>query len=372
MPPSLVAPTCSMLGQLTEHLNCTIVLCTATQPMWERRTGFAEGLHTVRQAAPASLELFRRLRRTQVTWPAASEPPWDWPRVADKIPEDTAALCVVNTKRAALQLFEELKARGRMGLVHLSTNMCPAHRLKILDEVRRRLLVSQPCTLVSTQLIEAGVDVDFPIVFRQLAPLEAIVQAAGRCNREGQLNDAAGNPGGRVIVFRTVGDASPNDPWYRAGIQIVEQLLRAGYTPDIHNPADLEDYFRRLYRSGELDAKRIQELRGRMFATIWRGDPGQANLGRYRIVEEDTTPVVVVKWKERHDHIEKLLKEYRRSPTRSLRRRLSQFQVNLRDFEIEQSSELLMEEPVGVFSWRGAYDDATGLIFRYASEDLVV
>lgn len=146
---------------------------------------------------PSELKLFDRLRRVNVTWPQRDQPPFDWPDVAKQMEGERAALCIVNTKKAAKLIFDELREQTDASAFHLSTAMCPAHRLEVLDEVRRRLKAGDRCHLVSTQLIEAGVDVDFPLVMREFAPLEAIVQSAGRCNREGWMNKPDGTPGGR-------------------------------------------------------------------------------------------------------------------------------------------------------------------------------
>jgi CRISPR-associated endonuclease/helicase Cas3 len=146
--------------------------------------------------------------------------------------------------------------------------MCPAHRLRVLDQVRQRLDNSQTCYLVSTQLIEAGVDVDFPFVMRELAPLEAVIQAAGRCNREGKLNGPDGSPGGKVVVFRSnAAEVDPKkyyppDRWYRAGRSVLESsFLNNDREPQIDDPADIKEYFERLYRAGDLDSRQIQSAR---------------------------------------------------------------------------------------------------------------
>ena len=152
------------VGQLVSTLGCTVLLCTATQPAFDH-ADMPERLRNVREIIPPELDLFVRLRRVQVVWPKPDDARLDWPAVAERMREHPAALCVVNTRRAARELFAELKKLGR-DVFHLSTSMCPAHRILVLDEVRRRLDSKKPapCYLVSTQLIEAGVDVDFPFV----------------------------------------------------------------------------------------------------------------------------------------------------------------------------------------------------------------
>ena len=253
LPAGFIAPTCQMLQQIQDYLGCTILLCTATQPAWMQDDRLLpQGIKNVREIIPSQLDLYRRLKRVAVTWPHPDAPPLSWSEVAVRMLKSAQALCVVNSKQAARELFAELRQRAPGNVYHLSTAMCPAHRLQVLDQVRHLLAESQPCQLVSTQLIEAGVDIDFPLLLRELAPLESIVQAAGRCNREGLLRRPDGQPGGEVVVFQSVDGTLPPDGWYRNGTAIVAQdFLRQGRQPDIHLPADLAEYFRRLYPTGD-------------------------------------------------------------------------------------------------------------------------
>jgi CRISPR-associated endonuclease/helicase Cas3 len=260
LPPDLVAPTCSMLGQLAAQLGCTIVLCTATQPAFDH-IKIEDRLAGVREIIPPDLNLFERLTRVRISWPGQGQR-LEWAAVAATMAQEPAALCIVNTRRAARELFVLLKEHVAESAFHLSTGMCPAHRLAVLDTVKVRLEKHERCYLVSTQLIEAGVDIDFPFVLREVGPLEAIIQSAGRCNREMRLRGPDGKPGGRVLVFRTVEGRLPSDAWYRAGRSVVEQnFLNHGREPRIDNSADIREYFERLYHTGELDRWKIQSLR---------------------------------------------------------------------------------------------------------------
>ena len=358
LPPELVAPTCSMLGQLTSQLGCTIVLCTATQPAFDHPELKPEERLGAEEITTPELDLFARLSRVRVAWPKREEAPHTWPALARRMREQKAALCVVNTKRAARDLFAALKDKGNA--FHLSTSMCPAHRLAVLDEVRRRLEVGEPCYLISTQLIEAGVDVDFPLVMRELAPLEAIIQAAGRCNREGRLNGTDGSPGGRVVVFRSAAAVVepakyyPPDRWYKAGRCVLEtSFLNAGREPRIDAPEDMREYFERLYRSGDLDGPKIQAARGRYeFDTVARS---------YRLIDDDGESVVVATWEEKKDEVAALLAAVLRKPTRANFRKLARFQVNMRRHELMKAAGAVAEEAPGLFVWRGGYDPALGL-----------
>ncbi len=355
LPPGLVAPTCDMLQQIVKYLGCSIVLCTATQPAWRRRPGLESGLPPAHEIAPPALDLFAKLRRVRIRWPKDRDEKLDWPVVAGQMRSRTSALCVVNTRQAALDLYAELKGQGSQTVFHLSTTMCPRHRLSVLDDVRKRLKGKAPCLLVSTQLIEAGCDVDFPFVMREMAPLEAIIQAAGRCNREGLLCGPEGNPdGGRVVVFRSVEGRLPKDRWYAAGRDVVENhFLARRQEPDVGGQKDMEDYFIRLLHAGDVDARRIQAARAAF------NFPEVAE--KYRLIEEETFAVVPVNWEAHEAEIQTLLDAVRKAPSRKTFRALAPFQVNLRGFELAKAAQMVTEDPSGVRLWTGVYDKEIGL-----------
>lgn len=375
LPPGLIEPTCSMLNGLTGFAGASIVLCTATQPAWNKSSDLVNGLENVREIVSPELNMFERLRRVNVEWPTKSDAPLDWPDVAQIMNNEVAALCVVNTKKAAKVLFDAIRERTDASAFHLSTAMCPAHRLEVLDEVRRRLKANEPCHLVSTQLIEAGVDVDFPLVMRELAPLEAIVQAAGRCNREGLRNEPNGQPGGRVIVFRSVAGSLPHgDGWYPRGRDTLETaFLNGNREPDIASPSNMREYFQRLYATGSVDARGIEPLRQRQrFATIWHGDESDNRRGRYRLIEDNTFPAFVATWTPHVEVVQRLLDELARRPSPRLFRELGRFQVNFRHHEKFSLAGLLSTEAIGVEVWRGKYDEQLGIIRELDELDWIV
>lgn len=356
LPPGLVAPTCGMLKQLAAPvadggLGCTVVLCTATQPAFDHPKLGADRLSAT-EIVPAGLDLFNRLKRVELRWPGGNER-WSWSDVAGRMLGERSALCVVNTKDAARAVFAELKARGAGGAFHLSTAMCPAHRLEKLEEVRARLKQGRPTHLVSTQLIEAGVDVSFPVVLRELGPLEGVIQAAGRCNREGEL----ANAGGRVVVFRS---AEPKMPpgWYELGAAKVEQALAAGRPPRIDDPADIRDYYERLYYSGGLDEGGVRDARkGLKFATVGR---------EYRLIDGGE-PLVVRTWDARRVEVDARIAHVC-DPSqrgRAAFRALIPFQVAVRTWELDPLRARGLVVPVApdldLLAWDGAYDEDTGL-----------
>lgn len=352
LPPDLVKPTCQMLRQLTVELGCSVVLCTATQPAFSHDC-LKDVLHDHRlsthEVIPPSLKLFASLARVRIEWPLG-DARLPWPEVASLMRASPAALCVVNTKRAARDLFSELRGSAS-NVYHLSTDMCPAHRLTVLATAKRHLQCSEPVYLVSTQLIEAGVDIDFPVVLREMAPLESIIQAAGRCNREGRIPDA----GGRVVVFRSVDGALPSG-WYTLGRDVLEtEFLATGHEPRVEDPGDVYRYFHHLYWKRSLDPKNLIGMRnGFQFESVAR---------EYRLIRDDTVSVVVATWEAHAQRIESLLKAARQRPDRANLRALAPFQVNMFRPELARAAAGVaapLSEDLDVLVWYGRYDPDCG------------
>ncbi|MEN6407437.1 MAG: CRISPR-associated helicase Cas3' [Thermoguttaceae bacterium] len=252
-PKELAIPTLATVGRLAERHGCTTVFATATQPAF---THFDCHVKQVggpgwqpHEIAPAALNLFERARRTTVHWPQPNEQT-TWPELGERLARHDRTLCIVNLKRHASCLVELMKDKvDPLSLFHLSTNLCPAHREKVLAKVRQRLedTAGGPCRLIATQCVEAGVDLDFPAVYRAMGPLEAIAQAAGRCNRNGR------QARGDVYVFRPDpssdghGQASLYPPGgYQQAAARTEGLLNLGAI-DIDAPETFAQYYRGLY-----------------------------------------------------------------------------------------------------------------------------
>jgi len=384
LPPDLVAPTCGMLRQFAAEWNTTIVLCTATQPVFDHDQLTADERLSATEIIPPSAALFQRLKRVNLVWPASPDTALDWSEVARQMETaakyasssqavSQAALTVLNSRRAARELFTVLRERFVEAVFHLSTSMCPAHRSSVLNDVRQRLRDGRRCFLVSTQLIEAGVDLDFPVVFRELAPLEAIIQAAGRCNREGALRGENGLTHGQVFVFRSRAAVEeprqyfPPDRWYQAGRSTLENhFLNAGRLPGIESPADIHEYFTRLYHSGSLDKHEIQNSRRNFnFADV---------ADKYQLINQDGTSVIVATWEPHFELVDKLVKAVRRDPSRANFRALAPYQLNLRLHEIQKHRTSMapiserIEQPV----WYGPYDNNLGLNPEAADSLLLV
>lgn len=271
------------------------------------------------------------------------------------------ALVVLNSRRDALAVLDAL-GDDRPVVFHLSTLLCGAHRRVVLAEVQRRLRAGEPCLLVSTQVVEAGVDLDFPIVFRALGPLDRIVQAAGRCNREGRMDDL-----GRVVVFRPrEGRVPPGE--YASAVAETELVLRREGL-DLHDPDIHREYFSRMYRVVSTDALEIQRLRGSL------DYPEVAE--RLRLIPEDTVPVVVP-YEEGEPRKEaerkRLLSRIRGAGflRPGDQRRLQPYVVGLRNGELERVAWMTEEIAEGVRLWTGEYDPLRGVsAMRFDPADLV-
>ncbi|HSR50665.1 MAG TPA: CRISPR-associated endonuclease Cas3'', partial [Acidobacteriota bacterium] len=190
LPAHLAIPSLAAVSHLVGRYGCSVVFSTATQPAFGRLdrevSQECPSGWRPREIVPFDAGLFSRARRISVDWPGSREDRVTWEEVAGRMMAERQVLCIVNLKRHAIGLVKRLEEDRPQGLFHLSTNMCPAHREDVLDQVHEALKRGKDCRLVSTQCIEAGVDIDFPAGFRAFGPFDAVAQAGGRVNRGGR------------------------------------------------------------------------------------------------------------------------------------------------------------------------------------------
>jgi CRISPR-associated endonuclease/helicase Cas3 len=355
LPPQLLTPALDALRELCFHYGSTVVLSTATQPAFETIPTFAALPATAIVADPAPF--FRQLQRVRYEW--RTDRLLAWPEVAQLLQGEHQGLAVVNTKKDALALLDAL---ADPDVFHLSTLLCGAHRRRVIQELAARLPAGQPCRLVATQVVEAGVDLDFPLVLRALGPLDGIIQAAGRCNREGHL------PYGRAVIFEPADGGLPTGP-YRTATNITQALLgRGDLDPD--DPAVPSAYFRQLFESVSTDRDGIQALRQRFeYPEVAR---------RFRMIEEDTDAVVITTYgsDEEQRRVRSLVEQLRHdaSAARLILRRLQPYVVSLRRREVERFRRQGYITPVldGLGEWLGRYDPMRGLVAEDLSPDELV
>ncbi len=267
LPVNCVHLFCNAMNFLVEHCGSTVVLCTATQPLLNRVDQSKGALKFTKNddLMPDVKGLFDDLKRVEVL---NRRKPGGWTdeeiaRLAlDEVVQSGSCLVIVNTKKSAQTLFRLCREAAGIQTFHLSTNMCPAHRKEILDEIRQLLDDESLVLCISTQLIEAGVDVDFGAVIRYTAGLDSIAQAAGRCNRNGKQKDADGNPKvGRVHVVNPAVENIDRLKDIQCGKGITERLLddvEAGsedFGGNLIGPKAIERYFEYFFfdRHQEMD-----------------------------------------------------------------------------------------------------------------------
>ena len=281
LPLQYLRPCVAALDELARNWRTTAVLCTATQPALAKTERFPEGFEDLRELAPDPRRLHGALKRTRIN----QQGPVNDSALVERLRETPRVLCIVNTRRHARELHEML---GDLpGRLHLSTLMCPVHRRELLKEVRERLRRDAPVRLIATSLVEAGVDLDFPVVWRAEAGLESIIQAAGRCNREG----AAAK--GDVFVF------TPEEIEGRRPPPEISQFAAAARSVlrNHEDPSSLEAieaYFRELYwtKTWEaLDAKNILRLLHDRQPTL--DFPFERVAHEFRLIETALKPIVV-------------------------------------------------------------------------------
>lgn len=230
LPIPYLRPCVHAIGQLVQHYHVSAVLCTATQPALEPVFRSFYPKLDIHELCPK--EIYRSSVFRRVTF--QKEGRLSWTELAQKVSAHPQVLCIVNSRAGAQKLYELLEGEGTF---HLSTLMFPAHRQQVLDEIRQRLKRNQLCRVVSTSLIEAGVDVDFPVVFREESGLDSILQAAGRCNREGKRDYRSS-----VVTVFSSEDKTP--PLFSIPIAAARKTMQ--YFDDISDPAAIRYYFQEL------------------------------------------------------------------------------------------------------------------------------
>jgi CRISPR-associated endonuclease/helicase Cas3 len=366
LPRPLLAPLLAMIDELATDWGCTFVLSTATKPAFERTPGTDSrdlrwSAGKVREIVRAPEELHRRLRRATIDW--RIHDPVDWPTVASWMREYSQALCVVNLRDHAAALYDELLLTSEPdALFHLSTRMCAAHRLEVIATIRKRLEDKRHCLVVSTQLIEAGVDLDFPFALRALGPLDSIVQVAGRADREGRLTAALGRAAGRLVVFKPLDHRLPPNEYENATF-LTETLAK---TRSIQ-PADLDamaKFFEDYYSSAYIGSKFLEMRKKAEFKTLAE---------EFEMISSRMRDVYVPfadgrKWIDKLFEIGQL--------TGELRRKLQRYTVGLQPWEFRSAqSSVLSELRNGSNIWivgDAAYSGTKGLQIAQRPEALVI
>lgn len=310
LPNDYLKPCTAMMEELVSNYHASIVLCTATQPAL---TLFFNGIK-ITELCPRMEEQFQFFKR--VTFQNIGTVTEEY--LIEKLSQEHQALCIVNTRKRAQNIYQHLNSEG---VYHLSTTMYPKHRKCVLEKITKRLEEGKRCILISTSLVEAGVDLDFHSVYRQLAGIDSMIQAAGRCNREGKRNFEESV----VTIFQF--EDNETVPGQRQQIDVTKILLVDGQ--DISSLENIKKYFEMLYHfQGEgLDKKKIMEefkKKRYNFAKVARV---------FKLIEEDTKTIFI----NREEDAKKLLNEIKyKGYTKSGMRRAGQYCIQVYEEEFSK------------------------------------
>lgn len=352
LPMDFYKPIVHTLDTLCRIFGVSVLFTTASLPVLTGRiegsnpnVGF-EALASVHEIIPAEAKLHDKLRRVELK---IDETPKSYDEIATELAKHQRVLCIVNTRRDAKELYERLPKEGIC--LHLSRMMCPTHVATTIQQIKRVLREKNDCPIrvISTQLVEAGVDIDFPVVYRQQAGLDSILQAAGRCNREGIQTIST------TYVF-SLGKEHPLPTGFISQTNNARLSMVGQY--DWFAPETMVVYFKQLHcRINNFDKRQMQELLYKPACEFEKA----ANL--FHLIDDQTKPVLV-NWHDSMNLYQRLLSE---GPSYQLMKQMAQYSVNIRkhDFDMLQSIGAIEEpfENIYVITNPAFYKDDTGLSF---------
>lgn len=351
LPIHVLAPIFQALHILMEHFNVTVVLCSAT-PLSFKNNELVGNMGAPVEICKNHDQLFASMKRVEYI---RVKKPLTASELVTRIREHPAALCILNTRKDAFRVYREAirqKVNGQK-LYHLSNRMCPDHRKKVIEQIKEDLKKEKPILVIATTLVEAGVDLDFSAVFRAMAPLDSIVQAAGRSNREGKLDK------GKVFIFELIGGRMPGG-MYRKGTEQTKILLDHHGTAALHGPWIFEKFYRSIYTLGGddlLDSYGITSLKPFSFEIADR---------LFQMIDQNTVSILCKNYKGEDGQIERLIRMYKEAPylTKEWYREAQLFAVNeyVDSSLFRENRNQLEKISEGWYIWHGDYDMKTGIM----------
>jgi len=357
-PKEIIIPTLTMLKNMLFVMKTSFLFCTATLPAFEKRESF-DGIESITSLVDNPGELVQKTRRVEYIPINEFEPVGFTEIINLAVKQRCSVLSVFNTKKAALEFYNQAaKNRVCEKYYHLSTGMCPLHRKSVIRSIRDDLRDKKAILVSSTQLIEAGVDFDFPCVFREIAPLESIIQSAGRCNREGLLFEY-----GKVFLFRLLDTGMP-DKQYRTAAGFALDMIKENLD-SLYDHSLYHEYYKKLvglFIDG--DVRKINKSRENFdFKTVSES---------YRIINKATKGLLVYNY---NDESKKFIDEIQRKQylSRDDFRSMQGYTVQVYQNFILKNKDSIVETPHGVLIWYGAYDEERGIaVDAFRSDEYVV
>lgn len=365
LPIPVLKPIFKMLKTLIEKFNVTVVVSSATPLSFDKAELFGN-IDLPIEICSFNNKLFEEMKRVEYTFINES---LTVEKLVCDMTQSNQVLCIVNTKNDAMKIYQKMTELYQSwdNIYHLSTAMCPHHRKKIIAAIREEIKDGKSLAVVSTQLIEAGVDFDFPVVYRAMAPVDSIVQAAGRCNREGKLEE------GNVYIFELQDGGLPPET-YTLGTEQARVILHEDGADSLHYLPTYNKYFRSLYSlKGEnaLDEFEITKLPPFTYAEVSK---------RFKMIDQDTVAVLCRYYsdQEASEKIERLIEEAEHLPYLSKKwyRTAQSFCVNLYKNSrfLNENCQYFKSIADGWYVWEGRYDESTGITdsISYNPDELVL
>jgi CRISPR-associated helicase Cas3 len=362
LPDGLLKPCLAALQCLCEDFGASVVMCTATQPavdfVWPDPA-------EVREIVADPSGLYSAFKKVDVSYLGVV----DNKDLVERIRKDKQVLCIVNTRKHARELYKILSESEEEGIFHLSALMCPEHRTLKLDAIRDRLKDGLLCRVISTQLIEAGVDIDFPVVYRAAAGIDSIAQAAGRCNREGKLKK------GETFVFYPP-DGVPSG-WFQRMAALGAEIMKSGADP--LSMETVKHFFQRRYSDAGLGGLDEHDILGQCkngmrylefpFEQMAREFHFIPSAGKQVIIPFDVQCREILREAEESVHswqFARLLQKY------TVTVYPYEFEQMMRAGIIKQIGEAFISLQTDSAGYRNIYSDATGLNIEPEKEILVI
>lgn len=354
LPMGVTEPSLIMLDNLQKLCRCSVLFCTATQPDFATRGGF-KGINNIVSLVENPELVFEQTRR--VTYhPIENYNEINMSELVDiVIKNEESALVVFNTKKKARMFFEDIReCKNFEHHYHLSTTMCPDHRKIVIKKIQDALKKNEKIIVSSTQLIEAGVDMDFPTVYREIAPLESIIQSAGRCNREGaRKNDKGIKVNGDVYLFALTESSQPSKE-YKSWSQFAN-LLYKGHEGKLYTHDFYGYYYRELTQTFvDTDKMKITDDRKKfLYQTIAE---------KYKIIDKKTQTLYVLDYSDKSRELYHRIKD-QEFLTKQDYQLASQYCVQVYDKFVDNNRSFILHEQCGLNVWHGTYDKEFGLPF---------
>ncbi|SET03583.1 CRISPR-associated helicase/endonuclease Cas3 [Anaerobranca gottschalkii] len=306
------------LYELVRNYNSTVVFCTATQPSIKESDLLPTDID-IQEIIDDPELLYEKFKRTRIIDLGEI----DDITLVNRLKEYSQVLCIVNRKEHAKRLYEHIQGEEKDYVFHLSTYMYPAHRRTVIKEIKERLKKGEKCIVISTQLIEAGVDIDFPVVYRALAGIDSIAQAAGRCNREGErgLSD--------VYVFKPMEKHGTPPKELLLNVSMSESVFR-----NIKNPMSLEGiktYFTLLYDVKNIDHKNLLKVIKEYSSKL--DYPFSDIAKEYKLIEDNTITIIIPRDETCKMYLSLLKSSY---PNRDIIRKLQPYMVNVYEYDLKK------------------------------------